>query len=380
MSAPVTTPASGPLTGGWRRHRTKLLLAAAVVVAVGAAVLSAGSPTTSATYDPDNPSGAGSRATAQVLRDHGVDVRVVRSADELEAADVNGSMTVLVTSAELLGRSTVAQLRTEAAGAQLVVVEPGPGTTRALGAGVLPTSAVPETPVAADCDDPLLTGLSLEVDRALAYPESGCFGVEEGQLVAEPRQGLVLFGAGDALRNDQVVRGDNAAVVLRLLGHDHQLVWYVPSATDLVAGDGVSLETLLPAWLRPALLLVLLGAAALVVWRARRLGPLAVEPLPVVLKALETTRNRARLYQRAGAREHAADTLRRATRRRLAAQLAWPDPDDPVLVDQLSARLDRPRRELAELVTDRAPAPATDRDLITLAGALAALEEEVRRP
>ena len=50
------------------------LLVAAVVVALGVAVLSADEPTTSATYDPANPGPGGARATAEVLRDAGLQI------------------------------------------------------------------------------------------------------------------------------------------------------------------------------------------------------------------------------------------------------------------------------------------------------------------
>lgn len=368
------------MTGLWRRHRTAVLLTVAVLAALGVAALSAGGPSTTATYDPDNPGPGGARAAAEVLRDQGVEVEVVRDAAELEAEAITGDTTVVVTSSELLGESTVARLLSHVGRAPLVVVDPGPGTTESLGVPTLPQSTRPPGPVAADCDDAVLGDLEVEVDGALAFEGPGCFGVEEGQLVAQPRAGLTLLGAGEALRNDQVLRADNAAAVLRLLGQQPRLVWYVPDLTDLVGDDGVSLQTLLPSWLRPAFLLVVLAALALVAWRARRLGPLAVEPLPVVVRALETTRSRGRLYRRAGARDHAADSLRRATRRRLAATLAVADPDDPTLPDHLAARLDRSRDELAALLDPTAAPPAHDRDLVALATALAALEEEVRRP
>ncbi|GAA1476662.1 DUF4350 domain-containing protein [Nocardioides aestuarii] len=368
------------MRGAWERHRTALLLTLAVLAALGVAALTAGRPTTSATYDPDNPGPGGARAAAQVLRDRGVEVDVVRDAASLEAAAVTADTTVVVTSSSLLGSSTADRLLAHVGEARLVVVEPGPGTTEALGVTSLPETIRVPGPVAAGCDDPVVGDLEVEVDGALAFPGPGCFGVEEGQLLAQPRPGLTLLGFGEAMRNDQVLRADNAAAVLRLLGQEPRLVWYVPDLTDLVADDGVSLATLLPTWLRPAFLLVVVASLALVAWRARRLGALAVEPLPVVVRALETTRSRGRLYRRAGARDHAADALRRATRRRLGSALAVAHPDDSVLLDRLAARLGRPRDELAALLDPAAAPPAHDRDLIALASALAALEEEVRRP
>ena len=64
-----------------------------------------------------------------------------------------------------------------------------------------------------------------------------------------------------------------------------------------------------------------IAVLALLVWRSRRLGALASEPLPVVVKAIETTRSRGRLYRKAGDRDHAAGALRAAARVRAAERL-----------------------------------------------------------
>jgi len=230
--------------------------------------------------DPGNPDPEGARAVARVLSDQGVDVTVVRDADQLDDTDVDGA-TVLVTSTDRLGRSTADRLLDHTAGARLVLVEPGPGTTAALGLTSLPFLVDVEEPREARCADPAYAGLSVQVDRAVEYPvPGGCFRGEHGALLAEPRPGMVLLGAGDLLSNDQVLRADDAAVALRLLGARERLVWYVPSLDDLVGDDGVSLTTLLPRWLRPALLLTAVAVLALLVWRARRLGPLATSRSP----------------------------------------------------------------------------------------------------
>ena len=121
-----------------------------------------------------------------------------------------------------------------------------------------------------------------------------------------------------------MLRADNAATALRLLGQQPRVVWYVPSLDDLVGDDGVSLRTLLPTWLQPAVWLVALALLSLIWWRGRRLGALAVEPLPVSVRSLETTQARGRLYRTASARAHAADVLRRSTRASIAAHLQLP--------------------------------------------------------
>ncbi len=91
------------------------------------------------------------------------------------------------------------------------------------------------------------TGLAVRVDQGTEYDTVvGCFAGEHGNLVAVPRAGLTFLGAAELLTNDQVLRADNAAVALRLLGQRDRLVWYVPDAADLVGDDGVTLSTLLP--------------------------------------------------------------------------------------------------------------------------------------
>lgn len=368
-------------TGWVRRHRAMLVVVGGLVLAVLVVLLVGGAARTTARLDPDNPDPAGGRAVARVLADQGVDVTVVRDADALDDAAVDDDTTILVTSTELLGESTIARLLDRARDADLVLAEPGPGTTEALGVGALPFRVTVDDPRPADCTEPSYDGLSLEVDRALEYPVAdGCFRGTHGALVAEPRPGVTLLGAGDAISNDQVLRADNAAVALRLLGRHDRLVWYVPSLDDLVGDDGVSLTTLLPRGLRPGLWTVAIAALALLLWRGRRLGPLATEPLPVVVKAIETTRSRGRLYRKAGDRAHAAAALREAARTRTAERLRLGSrPDPTTLVRDLARHTGRSVEEIDQLLGPHAPVPATDHDLIALAGRLAELDREVRR-
>jgi hypothetical protein len=357
-----------------------LLVVGGLVVAVVVVVLGAGGVRTSAPLDPDNPDPDGARAVARVLAGHGVDVQVVRGADSLAAAGVGAGTTVLVTSTDQLGESTSRRLLRDTDGADLVLAAPGPGTTQALGVDGLPYVVPVGDGRPAGCDDPLLAGLTIRTDQALEYPTStGCFEGEHGMLVARPRPGLTLLGAADALSNDQVLRADNAAVLLRLLGGNGRLVWYVPSVDDLVGDDGVSLATLLPRWIRPGLWLAALTVGAVLLWRGRRLGPLATEPLPVVVRAIETTLSRGRLYRRAGDRAHAAEALRSAARSRARTRLRLgAGTDDDALVRAVARHLGRAEAPVAALLAADAPAPTTDHDLITLADQLAELDREVR--
>lgn len=368
------------MRGLWARHRATLLIVGGLVVAIAVVLVANSSERRGGELDPANPDPSGAQALARVLADQGVDVTVVRDAEALEAEDVDGA-TVLVTSTDLLGESTIGRLRTHTREATVVLVEPGVGTTQAFGIDDLPFPVALDDPLPARCADPTYAGLALEVDAASAYPARGCFRGPHGALVSEPRDGLVLFGAGEALSNDQVLRADNGAVALRTLGQEDRLVWYVPTLEDLVGDDGVSLATLLPEWLRPALWMTVVATIALLLWRARRLGALATEPLPVVVKAIETTRSRGRLYRRAGDRAHAAEALRGAARVRAADRLGLgAQTDTDILVRDLARRTGLPLPEVEALLGPSAPVPTTDHDLITLANRLAELDREVRRP
>ena len=359
------------------RHRTTvLILAVALLAVVLTAWLGRDQRTYPGALDPQNPGGDGAQALARVLDSQGVQVDIVRSAAAYERATTDASTLVVVTSTDSLGRSTVRRLLDHQGDARLVVVAPGPDLTEQLDVGSFAVTTAPRHPVPAGCT--AYDGLALHVSEGEAFDTDGCFRTTGGALLADPRPGLTLLGAPGALTNDQILAGDNAAIALRLLGQRSHLVWYVPSLADLAGGDGVSPSSLLPHWLGPALWLLLVTAVALTVWRSRRLGPLAVEPLPVQIKAVETTRNLGRLYRRAGDRGHAADTLRSAARARLIARLRLPPSlDHATLAAAVAAHSGHSVDEVDALLRPDAAPPDHDRDLADLARRLDELDREV---
>ena len=377
VEATAGQPGSGQgRLGLLRRSRSTLLIVAFLVLAVAVAALTSGGPTRSGTYDPDNPGAEGAQALARVLEDRGVEVTVVRSADEFADTVTDANTTVLVTSSDNLGKSTADRLREHARGSRIVVVDPTSALLDVLDIDGSTSSLAADGPIPSDCAVPDYDNLRIEVDDAASLPVDGCF---DDTLAFSGR--LVLLGAGQLLTNDQVLRADNAAVALRLLGADDRLVWYVASVDDLVADDGVSIGSLLPDWIVPGLVLLLLASIVLVLWRARRLGPLATEPLPVVVKAIETTLSRGRLYRRSGDRAHAAAALRSAARSRAAGRLRLgPAADQQTLVRDLARQSGRSEAELWDLLGSGSGSPTSDRELIALANALAELDREARRP
>ena len=195
----------------------------------------------------------------------------------------------------------------------------------------------------------------------------------------------VLLGSPDILYNDRLDKHGNASLALQLLGSRTHLVWYLPSLSDTSAARRrhrrrqQSFLDLIPSgWLWGTLQLALAAVLA-AIWRARRLGPLVTERLPVAIRASESTEGRARLYRKVNARDRAAAALRSATRTRLAPLLGVPPADahsPEALLPAVSAHLPDHDRDLKTLLFG--PAPADDTALIRLADQLDALEREVR--
>ncbi|MEV0356083.1 DUF4129 domain-containing protein [Nocardia sp. NPDC050697] len=101
-----------------------------------------------------------------------------------------------------------------------------------------------------------------------------------------------------------------------------------------------SIFSRLPAPLAFGGLQLLVAAAVLVWWRARRRGALVGEPRPIEVRANELLAGQAALYRRSGDHEHIAATLRRATLRRIRPRLGLHPEDGPErVVAVLAARL-----------------------------------------
>lgn len=383
MSRPVRW-----LVTRWR-STVVVIVVAASILALSLATL--GSARNRGALDPDNPEADGGRAVARVLARHGVQVTVVRRAAALARTPLDRDTTVLVTSTERLGRTAARALgrRADGAGA-LVLAGPGPALLRALALPVEIDRPQLGDRTEADCDDGLLDGLSVDIPSGTGYRGRagadvvGCFrglGEDPPALVARVDGGVPTYAVGgvEVLVNDRVASADNAAVALRLLGQHDRLVWYVPDLQDVAVGDGDSLSAQLPSGLFPALWLGVAALLATMLWRGRRLGPLVVEPLPVVVKAVESTQGRGRLYRKVRDREHAAEILRSAVRARLTTRLRLPAGTDPRgLVVQVAQATGRDAADLHDLLLSR-PVP-DDTTLTRLADELAALEEEVHRP
>ncbi|MEH0974885.1 DUF4350 domain-containing protein [Micromonospora sp. CPCC 205546] len=258
-------------------------------------------------------------------------------------------------------------------------------------------------------------------------------------LLPRVPDGTVVVGASDPFRNDRIDEWDNRAFATALLGGPGRVVWldlagpepppvfgggssgspaWSPTpggstgnggpGSGTGTGDGTGdgrpggsggdpdgdsddgdaedradrpdppnpLWSAFPGWLWALLAQLAVAALLAALWRARRLGPPAVEPLPVTVRAAETVLGRARLYEKAGARDAAARTLRAAALDRLTPRLHLPPTAPPAdVAAAVAARTGDDPRWTDEVL--HGAGPETDGELLDLARALDRLTRAV---
>ncbi|MEV0727752.1 DUF4350 domain-containing protein [Polymorphospora sp. NPDC050346] len=256
----------------------------------------------------------------------------------------------------------------------------------------------------------------------------------DGGLVGLAWQSIdvLVIGTADPFRNDRIDEHRNAALATALLGAAPRVVWLdlhrpeprptAPAETsddggpastpvpdpdrgsglpggpaagdggrprpggDAPSGDGPPgadgpnpVWSAFPPWFWALLAQLALALLIVALWRARRLGPPATEPLAVSVRSAETVLGRARLYRRAKARGPAAEILRSAALDRVVPLLDLPaDPGPADVVTAVAAQTGQPPDEVDALLYG--PAPATDAELLDLARRLDALPHAVATP
>jgi len=192
---------------------------------------------------------------------------------------------------------------------------------------------------------------------------------------------VTLLGSGVLLRNDHLAKQGNAALGLNLLGRNPRVLWTMPSLEDSATEPRQTLTDLLPGWVMPAVLQLGIAVLLVAAWRARRLGPVVEEPLPIVVRAAEVTEGRARMYRRAKARGRAGSELRRATLQRVAPLVGFAGDvslaDPHRIATAVAARTGRDEAKVFRLLYGGVP--ADEAALVRLADRLDRIEEEVRR-
>ncbi|WP_157365766.1 DUF4350 domain-containing protein [Arthrobacter sp. Leaf234] len=395
-------------TARTRARRVLPLLVGALVLALVLLVnLIPGPEEDDRPLSPGNPGPAGAMAVTEVLSAEGIDVvRATSSEDALDALSAGPATLFLNDPRQYLSADQVAELAS--ASDRAVLAAPGDRQLSELAdgfavVGPAPVGLAGDAPtVAAQCADPDATAAGRITVAGTAYAGSTeCFAVElpaaadgpaggdtdqdtdqddarTGGLYVTGSSGRVsVLGAPELLSNASITEEGHAALALRALGSSPTLVWYEPTGADIVSvGEGIDPLTLLPPWVNPLLLWLLACAVLAMLWRGRRLGPLAAEPLPVVVRAAETAEGRARLYQDARSVDHAARNLRAATLARMARRLRVDRSASPLeVVDAAARHTGRPRVELEQRLLHHTP--TSHRDLVHWAQEILDLEKEI---
>jgi hypothetical protein len=386
----VAADASPSPAAVWGAARGPVLVGGLILLgSLLLALLTAGGP--AGLLDPRAPDRSGAKATAALLRDQGVRVNLVQTTDAAVAA-ADADTTLLVTFSERLGRAQLRRLRDTAA--DLVVVAPSIDALHVLTPELAGEGTAPVEEREPACES-VLAGRagSAELGGALYTAEAAaegeavlCYatgGAAPLVVLHTPGRSRAVVGTATPFTNDRLDDAGNAALALGLLGIRERLAWYLPSIgdPDALAGAGGrrDLVELIPAGVIAGALQALVAVVLLALWRARRLGPVVAEPLPVVVRAAEAVEGRARLYRRARARPSASAALREATRTRLVVALGLPAAAAPAaVVDAVARRAGRPPGTVADLLYGGPP--TDDSALVRLADRLDATEREVRRP
>jgi hypothetical protein len=362
------------------------IIAFVLVAAVAVALLQPG-PKAAGFLSPDGTGGDGAHAITDLLAERGHDVTTVTTVPAAVAAAAPGT-TLMITSPYLLSRRQLSALA--ATRADLVIAEPTPTALDAVAPGVslagggsvsvlLPTCSLRAAELAGPAD---MGGPGLRVPAGMGSVAQCYIANGRPTLIRFTAAGrlVTILGTGVPLTNGYLARQGNAALGINLLAAAGRVIWLVPRlpAPSVPGGGHRPLTSLIP--LAAYLVLIQLGLALLLTaaWRARRLGPLIAERLPVVVRASETVEGHARLYRSRQARDRVAATLRAAAAARLTPVIGLPAGAEPAAVTAaLAARTGRDETAITELLYGAVP--RGDAALVTLASDLDDLEGEVRR-
>jgi hypothetical protein len=352
----------------WRRLRP--WLAVAVVIVLGALLVTSLSNKPGRVLDPSSARKNGSQALGVLLRAGGTEV--VRTTSLATARQADGATTVIVVSPSDYSDAQLFELGRLPA--RLVLLEPTPAVLAQLAPGVRPVDPV-AGPTSPGCTDPgaIAAGRVDLPNPTTTFDSDSATSCYDGAVLISGR--VVVLGSQRLLRNDTIDDDGVAALDINTLsdnGASRRVLWLLPG-TEAAGPGAPTVWQLFPAGAHRAFGWLLVLGVLLVLWRGRRLGPAVTEPLPVVVRAAEVVEGHGRLYRRAGARDRAAAALRAATLTRLAAHNGLrrgARTDDVVAV--AVAATGRPSADVWYLLGG--PAPADDAGLLRLAVELDALE------
>ena len=400
MSTPTTTSqpppppdssleaASPQVTGPhwsrrWRRWRPGVIAVALMLIPVLVTVWTR-TITSTTPLAIDNPKDWGTMALAELLRDEGISVSKAGSLSQAVDAGRQGA-TIAVVNADRLSNQDRRALAESGGDVVVVGAESGSDALAGLtGMTAKGTAAAASSTRAPQCNDAdaqaarSLAGTRASVSLQGDGDAVGCFPVGEDRYAYATDSlpsGATLRVLPDPapVTTVHLAQEGHAALGVRALGHHSRVLWL----------DGEHMEALsvwnsssTPPWLPVLIFQLLVIAGVLAIVQGRRFGGIVSEDLPVVVRSIETTVARGRLYRQGSDRPRAAQALRSGAALRLGATLGLPPGTsrrDVIAAVSLASGI-------APATVDSllyGPPPTSDNALATLAVQLDQLESEV---
>ena len=400
MSTPTTTsqpppPPDSPLEAAppqvtgphwsrrWRRWRPGVIAVALMLIPVLVTVWTR-TITSTTPLAIDNPKDWGTMALAELLRDEGISVSKAGSLSQAVDAGRQGA-TIAGGNADRLSNQDRRALAESGGDVVVVGAESGSDALAGLtGMTAKGTAAAASSTRAPQCNDAdaqaarSLAGTRASVSLQGDGDAVGCFPVGEDRYAYATDSlpsGATLRVLPDPapVTNVHLAQEGHAALGVRALGHHSRVLWLDGEHTE---APSVWNSSSTPPWLPVLIFQLLVIAGVLAIVQGRRFGGIVSEDLPVVVRSIETTVARGRLYRQGSDRPRAAQALRSGAALRLGATLGLPPGTsrrDVIAAVSLASGI-------APATVDSllyGPPPTSDNALATLAVQLDQLESEV---
>jgi Domain of unknown function (DUF4350) len=377
---PTDTAVGPTVSQRWRSARW-VLLALAVIVGFATLATYLTAPRPGGPMDPESTSPEGAHALVTILREHGVDVIAAGDIASVEKAAGPDTLILVAQTIYLFDNDRLRRLA--ALPGDRLLMAPVSRTREELAPEIKLGGTTTFGNSKPDCDlreatraGAVQLGLGDSYEAAGDVPVTRCYG---GALVRYSHNGreVTVVNAADFMSNAGLLRQGNAALAMNLAGSHPRLIWYAPQHSEGgAASGGAGITDFIPDQVRWIVLQLCLVVALLAVWKARRIGPLVAEQLPVVVRASETVEGRGRLYRSRRARDRAADALRTAALQRMMPRVGLGhDAEPPAVVAAIAERCGSSQETVADILFG--PPPASDPDLVNLAHELDNIERQV---
>jgi hypothetical protein len=353
----VTAAASPSSRAGRGTGSQRLLLWAAIAIALLVAALVAGGPTAEGrSLDPTSTDANGTKAMVDLLRESGADVSV-RDTTPDASTDV----------AVLLSDSTSQAMtdrldRWVSLGGILVVADPRSSFAASARSRTSLLGVINGPIERGDCTISALDGIDKVLpDSGVYYDVAGparfCFRGDKGAFVVDTSSGsghVVSIGSPSTFTNEFLGDDDNAALAVALMApHEGTKVAVLYGMTPDGAARASGFGELVPTGVRLALVQLGIAFVLYTWWRGRRLGKPVREPQLVQIGGSELVGAVGNLMQQTHDPDRAARLLRGDLRRRLAERLGLPPDSNPdIIAEVTAARSGVDRDQVARAVTD----------------------------